>query len=598
MHGNWISVRRALCACPLFAFLIWVALLPQPMHALGTSHPSFTFKNILPVEMNAVLGLGGIDFLPNGDGVICIWGGSQKSIGELWVVSNLASGTPGPATRIASGLREPLGVKVVGKDIYLIEKPGIVKYVGSGIAWTRSNFFSLPQAWYDDKQWHHFSFGLEMRDSALWFTTGTAYEYSPDDPIQRGALIKVPLNGDSYTQYARGMSNPDGLGMGPDQQFFATDNQWYYKPANVLFHLPTQNIPQDGRFYGSRTRRNNTCGITPQTVGKEVCPEDPEYPPAIWIPYGSISYSPLRPVLLKKGPYAGQMISGDVYRGGILRYFLERVNGEYQGSVFPFMNGGSNGIPYGIHQFLHTSLGDLIGIGIGNGCAGQGGEYIWSFKGSCRGMHLFSYTDQTPFEMKAIRSTSTGFQIEFTQPASAEAGLVANYKVQTTVFTPVQSYGADAATNDNNISIEITDVRLSDDGLFAEIKLSSLETRRMYAITLNGITSQKGEMPNANVAYYTLNQVALPVRAIAKNAGNADGNSFGQIMRWDANSRRMTLTSQSPYQLTLKTMDGRRVMQMTGPKSQTYSLATLEAGIYVLTGRIEGAMHSQRLVLP
>lgn len=545
MHAIWSSNRKRPFGSALLAFLIWAAFPPRSTHALSANHPSFTFKSILPVEMNAVLGLGGIDFLPNGDGVICTWGGSQKSIGELWLVANLASGTPGVATRIATGLREPLGVKVVGKDIYLMEKPGIVKYAGSGITWTRSNFFSLPQPWYNDLQWHHFSYGLEMRDSALWFTTGTAYLYSPDDPLQRGALIKVPLNGDGFTVSARGMGNPNGLGMGPDQQFFATDNQGFYKPATYLLHLPTRNIPAGGRFYGFRTRRNNACGITQQTVGKEVCPEDPEYPPAIWMPYGTLSYSPLRPILLKKGPYAGQMISGDMYGGGMLRYFLERVNGEYQGAAFPFMKGGSDGIPYAIHQFLHTPAGDLIGIGVGNGCQGQGGEFIWSFNGTCRGMHLFSYTDQAPFEMKAIRSTSTGFQIEFTQPASAAAGLAASYKVRTTVFTPKEDFGQDAATKDNNVPIEVTAARLSDDGFFAEIQLASLETRRMYAIALTGITSQKGETPNADVAYYTLNQVALPVRVLSKNPAKAARKIFGQSSRWNANGRRVMPMSEN-----------------------------------------------------
>jgi hypothetical protein len=103
----------------LLGLVLWVgtSLFPLSVHALGIGHPSFTLKNIFPEEMKTSLGLGGIDLLPNGDSVICTWGASQKSIGELWLISNLASGAPGAATRIATGLREPLGVKVVGQDI-------------------------------------------------------------------------------------------------------------------------------------------------------------------------------------------------------------------------------------------------------------------------------------------------------------------------------------------------------------------------------------------------------------------------------------------------------------------------------------------------
>ena len=40
------------------------------------------------------------------------------------------------------------------------------------------------------------------------------------------------------------------------------------------------------------------------------------------------------PVLLKEGPFAGQLLFGDVTYGGLQRGFLEKVDGEYQGAVF------------------------------------------------------------------------------------------------------------------------------------------------------------------------------------------------------------------------------------------------------------------------
>jgi hypothetical protein len=157
--------------------------------------------------------------------------------------------------------------------------------------------------------------------------------------------------------------------------------------------------------------------------------------------------------------------------------------------------------------------------------------------------------------MKAIRSTPTGFQIE------------------------------------------VTNARLSDNGLFADIQLASLETRRMYAITLNGITSKNGETLYDKVGYYTLNQVALPVRAGDQPHASVH-RPIHQALHWDGNSRRMTITTVSTYQLTLKTVSGRSVRQISGNSPQTYNWTSLESGAYFLTGSMDGESVSQSLLLP
>jgi hypothetical protein len=168
---------------------------------------------------------------------------------------------------------------------------------------------------------------------------------------------------------------------------------------------------------------------------------------------------------------------------------------------------------------------------------------------------LTSQTGHVAFEMKAIRSTPTGFQIE------------------------------------------VTNARLSDNSLFADIQLASLETRRMYAITLNGITSKNGETLYDKVGYYTLNQVALPVRAGVQPHA-AVHRPIHQALHWDANSRRMTITTVSTYQLTLKTVSGRSVRQISGNSPQTYNWTSLESDVYFLTGSMDGESVSQSLLLP
>ncbi|MEX0883463.1 MAG: hypothetical protein WDZ72_08320, partial [Cyclobacteriaceae bacterium] len=35
-------------------------------------------------------------------------------------------------------------------------------------------------------------------------------------------------------------------------------------------------------------------------------------PPALWLPYAEIGNSPTEPIMMKDGPYKGQMLHGDV----------------------------------------------------------------------------------------------------------------------------------------------------------------------------------------------------------------------------------------------------------------------------------------------
>ena len=572
--------------------LAGLSVVAAPVIALGNLHPYFALKHLLPPELDNIGGIGGIGLLPNGDGVICTWGGSQqptgtasKSNGEVWIIPKLATGEPGTAVRVATGLREPLGVSVVGADFYVMEKPRIAKFTGSGTTWTKSTLWSLPTAWYNDDQWHHFSFNLIYKDGAFWFTTGTAYDYNPKDPLQRGALIKVPQAGGDFTQMARGLRNPNGLGVGPEGEFFVPENQGHWKPADALYHLPVKGVPANGRFFGFRTEGNNACGITPPNVANTNCAANPEYPPAIWIPYGGFSNSPTRPILLKDGPYAGQMIGGDVFHGGTFRYFLEKVNGEWQGAVFAMMTPGAAGINYGIHQFHYTPSGALLVTGIGGGTCGLGGSGNWNYNGTCRGLDLLTPTGTAAFEILAIRSENGGFDVEFTQPASAAAGVAANWQVKTTVFTPVQAYGQDSSSNDNNITVAVASATLSADGKHARLQLAGTATHRMYAITASNVVSATGAQPlYTNVGYYTLNNTgpAVATGAVA---------DFARRARASAHSGRVTLEVpwQGAWRLELVRPDGVRVASAQGRGPGSFTSGVLPRGVYLLAGSEAGA---------
>ncbi len=50
----------------------------------------------------------------------------------------------------------------------------------------------------------------------------------------------------------------------------------------------------------------------------------------LWLPQNEIANSPSTPLMLNSGPYAGQLLFGDVTYGGVQRAYLEKVGGQYQ----------------------------------------------------------------------------------------------------------------------------------------------------------------------------------------------------------------------------------------------------------------------------
>src|SRR5439155_18862281 len=71
-------------------------------------------------------------------------------------------------------------------------------------------------------------------------------------------------------------------------------------------------------------------------------------PPVVWFPYGRMGQSISEPVWDttggKFGPFTGQMLVGDQNKSNVMRVYLEKVNGRFQGACFPFRSGFESGV--------------------------------------------------------------------------------------------------------------------------------------------------------------------------------------------------------------------------------------------------------------
>lgn len=520
-------------------------------------HPSYQYTNLMPAGFNPA-GLGGLGFLGK-DGVIATWGGSQKTAGEVWIIPGLAGeSAPGLPVKIDGPLREALGLRVVDGAIYVLTKPELLKYTRQGDGtWTKS---TLAKGWsYNDGQWHHFAFSLIHHGGAFYFNTGTGYPPDNNEDAQRGSLIKVNPASGAIDALVKGLRNANGLAAGPDGELFATDNQGHWVPTNKLVHL------KPGRFYGYRTSKNFTPGTTTES------------PPAIWLPYGNYSNSPSRPILLTEGAYQGQMIAGDVNHGGIQRYFLEKVNGEYQGACFRF----SQGIGYGINELVPGPDGSLYVAGIGGGCCGMDGSGNWNYQGQNKGLGRLKPTGTVPFEILAMRSVTEGFELEFTQPANAAAGVPGNYALQTWWYTPTSAYGGNPV---GTAPAKVTAARLSADKRKVVLVVENLQVPKVYYVKLSNIAKEGGGAPWSSEAWYTLHKVgpAEPSTALRQ----ARDFTRGLADSFRPGSSAIDLPFNLPYRISLIGLDGRTVSSASGASPGRLSLDAARPGLHLLVGQV------------
>lgn len=331
--------------------------------------------------------------------------------------------------KIASGLREPMGVAVVDGTVYVSQKHELTALHdsdGDGLLDEHETIATWPLG----QNFHEFAFGLLYRDD-------------------------------------------------PDDELFVTDNQGGWLPASKLIKVTK------GAFFNHYTTPSGPFD------------DQPVSRPVAWIPQNEIGNSPSTPVLLEEGPYAGQFVVGDVTYGGLQRVYLDKVEGQYQGAVFRHTQGleaGVNRVTLGPDGALY-----LGGLGAG-GNWGQEGKLTY-------GLQKLTPNGTSVFEIAEMRVTREGFELEYTEPLSAETAeaLAGAYTAEQWRFGATNRYGGPKLDLE---TLDVTAASLSTDGHTVSLTIPGLkEDRVVHVRSPRPFTSADGEELWNTEAWYTLNEI-------------------------------------------------------------------------------------------
>ncbi|MDR7327407.1 family 16 glycoside hydrolase [Catenuloplanes niger] len=451
---------------------------------LAGVNPGYDLTNLRPPGFEPQV--SGIAWRPDKKMVITTWGGSDTVAGEVYLVENV-TGKTGPDSvkykKIADGLKEPMGVAVVDGMVYVSQKHELTELRDTDkddVLDTRRTVATWPFG----GNFHEFAFGLLYRNGKFYLNLSVSINYGgattdPQPVGGRGTHIVVDRRSGEVTTVAGGLRTPNGIGWGPNNSIYVTDNQGGWLPSSKLIKI------QDGAFFNHYTNPDG--------------PFDAKAPtrPVLWLPQNQIGNSPSTPVLLDSGTYRGQLLIGDVTYGGLQRAALETVNGVEQGAVFRH----TQGLEAGINR---VSVGPDGAIYVG----GLGADGNWGQEGKLRfGLQKLTPNKTSVFDMKTMKAVEGGFKIEYTEPLSDAtiAKLPTAYQLQQWRYVPTEQYGGPEVDTE---ALQVTGAKVSADRKTVTLTVPGLRRDRVVHLrSPRPFAARDGETLWSTEAWYTMNEL-------------------------------------------------------------------------------------------
>lgn len=201
---------------------------------LAGVHPSFDLFQARPNWFEPKV--GGMDFLNEDTLILSTW----DPDGSVYKISNYTAEDPDDirVEKIAYGLAEPLGVRIVDGEIFVLQKQELTQLIDNDKDGLIDEYKTISNDWLVSDNFHEFAFGLDYMDGHFYATLATAIlpgGASADPQIQdRGKAIKISQKNGKVTFIAHGLRTPNGIGFNQKDQLFVADNQGDWLPASKI----------------------------------------------------------------------------------------------------------------------------------------------------------------------------------------------------------------------------------------------------------------------------------------------------------------------------------------------------------------------------
>jgi glucose/arabinose dehydrogenase/azurin len=505
--------RHVACGAVLLGALAGTSGAQRAENPTAARESEYYRISTLPVPEGVVLEVGGLETMPDGRLAIA------TRRGDVWLVENPASANGGQPhyTRFAQGLHEALGLAYRDGALYTTQRSELTRLRdtdGDG----KADRYETIASWPLSGNYHEYSFGPVFSPKGEMFVTlNLAWiGYGESFVKWRGWMLQVGNDG-KITPFATGFRSPSSFGFNLDGDLFYSENQGDWVGSGGISHV------EKGDFMG------NVKGLkwsgepgSPVTLKVEDIPDtgEPKFEvakkvphlktPAVWFPHGILGIS-TSAILVDStrgtfGPFAGQLFVGDQGQSKIMRVALEKVNGVYQGAVFPFREGFMSGV-------FRQVWGRDGSMYVGQTSRG------WGATGRAQyGLQRLVWTGKVPFEPHHVSARPDGFEIFFTAPVDrATAENPSSYAVNSFIYKYHHIYGSPPI---NQLGHVVRAAVVAKDGMSARLVVDSLRQGYVHEIRMTGVKSASGESLLHDFGYYTVNQIPAGKALAVKPAAN------------------------------------------------------------------------------
>jgi glucose/arabinose dehydrogenase/azurin len=505
--------RHVACGAVLLGALAGTSGAQRAENPTAARESEYYRISTLPVPEGVVLEVGGLETMPDGRLAIA------TRRGDVWLVENPASANGGQPhyTRFAQGLHEALGLAYRDGALYTTQRSELTRLRdtdGDG----KADRYETIASWPLSGNYHEYSFGPVFSPKGEMFVTlNLAWiGYGESFVKWRGWMLQVGNDG-KITPFATGFRSPSSFGFNLDGDLFYSENQGDWVGSGGISHV------EKGDFMG------NVKGLkwsgepgSPVTLKVEDIPDtgEPKFEvakkvphlktPAVWFPHGILGIS-TSAILVDStrgtfGPFAGQLFVGDQGQSKIMRVALEKVNGVYQGAVFPFREGFMSGV-------FRQVWGRDGSMYVGQTSRG------WGATGRAQyGLQRLVWTGKVPFEPHHVSARPDGFEIFFTAPVDrATAENPSSYAVNSFIYKYHHIYGSPPI---NQLGHAVRAAVVAKDGMSARLVVDSLRQGYVHEIRMTGVKSASGESLLHDFGYYTVNQIPAGKALAVKPAAN------------------------------------------------------------------------------
>ncbi len=455
----------------------------------------------LPIPKDLYLEVGGLATMP--DGRLAV----STRRGEIWIVENPYQKDSHQTyyRRFASGLHEILGLAYKDGVFYCSQRGELTKITDTdrdGVADSYEPIYQFELS----GNYHEYTYGPVFdKNGDMLVTLNLAWVGFGEGKFSkwRGWLVKIKPDG-TLEPHSAGLRSPAGYSINEEGDIFYGENQGDWVGSGRVTHLAKGDFAGNPGGLKWAKEPNSPFKLTLEEIPDNNLPMFEAAKkvknlklPAVWFPHAimGISTSDIIQDTTKGrfSPFPGQYFVADQGQSKVMRMYLEKVNGVYQGFCINYREGFQSGI-------LRERFGLDGSMFVGMTSRGWGSTGKADF-----GLQRLVWNGLTPFEIHEIHAKSDGFEISFTQPVDVKSVKnAASYALRSYIYEYHHQYGSPII---NVKDLKIKGISVSADKKTVRISLDGIRQFYIHEFVLKGIMNEEGEPLLHETVYFTLNQI-------------------------------------------------------------------------------------------